>query len=248
MPTLHLLGTGAGHSDATRTTTMLAFAGADSVVVMDCGGDVVQRLLAGGIDLDRIEALIVSHEHPDHVAGFPLFMEKIWLAGRRRPIPVHGPAAALSQARRVWESFSTGSWKGVPEIQWREVALEEGAPVLESGRWRITAAPGTHSVPVIGVRVEDREGGGTIAYSCDTEPSDAITQLARGVNILVHEATGGFGGHTTPEDAAQVASSAGAGRLVLVHLPPGFGEAELVRAREIFTWTDMGEDGATYEF
>ncbi len=248
MPTLHLLGTGAAVSDATRTTTMLALESAAGVVVVDCGGDVVQRLLAAGIGLERIEALVVTHEHADHVGGFPLFMEKIWVAGRRRPIPVHGPAPAIAQARRCWESFETGGWKDVPEIVWGEVALEEGAPVLELGPLRFTASPGTHSVPVVGLRVEDREGGGTVAYSCDTEKSDAITRLARGADILLHEGTGGFGGHTTPEDAAQVAVEAGAGRLVLVHLPPEVPEEAMRRAREIFPRTELGEDGARYEF
>ncbi|MDP9349072.1 MAG: MBL fold metallo-hydrolase, partial [Gemmatimonadota bacterium] len=124
--TLHLLGTGAAVSDASRTTTMLAFESADSVVVVDCGGDVVQRLMAAGVDLDRIEAMIVTHEHPDHVSGFPLFMEKIWLAGRRRPLPVYGPEAGIAQARRAFESFNTSGWKGMPEIEWHSVPLEEG--------------------------------------------------------------------------------------------------------------------------
>lgn len=248
MATLHLLGTGAALSDAGRTTTMLAFESGDSVVVVDCGGDVLQRLMAAGLDPDRIEALVVTHEHADHVSGFPLFMEKIWLAGRRRPIPVYGPAPALSQARRIWEAFETGGWVGVPEIAWGEVALEEGAPVLESEAWRITAAPGTHSVPVIGLRVEDRRGGGVAAYSCDTEESDAIARMARGADLLVHEATGGFGGHTTVEGAARVAARAGAGRLVLVHLPPAVGDDELARARELFPGTEPGADGQSHPF
>nr|MDQ3389088.1 MBL fold metallo-hydrolase [Gemmatimonadota bacterium] len=153
MAILHLLGTGAGHSDASRTTTMLAFSEGARTVVVDCGGDVVQRILQAGIDLETIRALVLTHEHPDHVSGFPLFMEKIWLAGRRVPMPVHGPAAALAQARRTFESFETGGWKGLPEILWGEVALEEGAPVLQDDPWRVTAAPGTHGVPVIGLRV-----------------------------------------------------------------------------------------------
>lgn len=248
MPTLHLLGTGAAFSDASRTTTMLAFEAPESVVVVDCGGDVVQRLLAAGIDLERIDALIVTHEHADHAGGFPLFMEKVWLAGRRRPIPVHGIAPALAQARRCWEAFETGGWKDVPEIQWRETAHEEGAVVLETERWRITAAPGIHPVPVIGIRVEDRQGGGTVAYSCDTEPSEPITRMSRGADILVHEATGGFGGHTSARDAARIAGEVGAGRLVLVHLPPQVDTQDLDRAREAFPAVELGVDGAWYEF
>ncbi|HET6762411.1 MAG TPA: MBL fold metallo-hydrolase [Longimicrobiaceae bacterium] len=248
MATLHLLGTGAAFSDARRTTTMLAFQAPGSVVAVDCGGDLVQRLLAAGMDIDDLRALIVTHEHADHAGGFPLFMERIWLGGRRRPVDVHGIAPALGQARRCWEAFETGGWKDVPEIRWHEVAVAEGAPVLEDADWRITAAPGIHGVPVIGLRVEHVPTGGGVAYSCDTEPSDTITRLSRGADILVHEASGAFKGHTSNEDAARVAVRAGAGRLVLVHLPPDVADGDLAEARGIFPNVEFGEDGGRYEF
>ena len=130
MPTLHLLGTGAALSDPHRTTTMLAFADENSTLVVDCGGDVVQRLLAAGIDLTTIEALILTHEHIDHVGGFPLFMEKIWLAGRRTPIPVYGIEPALDQARRCFATFDTSRWKGLPDVHWISFPAEPDALVL----------------------------------------------------------------------------------------------------------------------
>lgn len=248
MATLHLLGTGAALSDAARTTTMLAFENADSVVMVDCGGDAVQRLLAAGLSPARISALIVTHEHPDHVSGFPLFMEKVWLAKRSRPLSVYGPGTAIRQAERVLGAFDTSGWEGMPEIRWNEIALEEGAPVLEDRAWRITSAPGRHSVPCIGLRVEDRRGGRAVAYSSDTEPSPAITRLASGADLLVHEATGDFPGHTSAEDAARIAADAGAGRLVLVHLPPGMTDSSLDEARKRFSRTELGRDGGRYEF
>lgn len=244
MAVLHLLGTGAALSDAGRTTTMLAFESGERVLVVDCGGDVVQRLLGAGIDLERIEALIVTHEHPDHAGGFPLFMERIWLAGRRRPIDVYGIAAAIAQARRAFEAFNTAGWEGLPEIRWREVELREGAAVLEDASWRVSASPGTHSVPVVGLRVEDVRGGGVVAYSCDTERSEAITRLARGADLLLHEAMAEKArGHTTYAEAAQVAAQAGVRRLVLVHLPPGADDAHLAEARAVFPDTRLGADG-----
>ena len=249
MPVVHLLGTGAGFSGPERTTTMLAFESGGHSVVVDCGGDVIQRLLAAGVDPGGIEAFIVTHEHPDHVSGFALFMEKIWLGGRRHPIPVYGIRPALDQARRVWEAFNTGGWEGVPAIQWNEVRLEAGAPVLSNERWRITAAPGIHGVPVIGIRVEDAQGAGVCAYSCDTAKSAEITEMARGADLLVHEATGTeMGGHTTYLQAAEVARDAGAGRMVLVHLPPFVTDGDLAEARTIYADMRLGEDGARYDF
>ncbi|HMB93064.1 MAG TPA: MBL fold metallo-hydrolase, partial [Rhodothermales bacterium] len=164
MPTLHLLGTGAALSDPHRTTTMLAITNDTSTVVVDCGGDVVQRLLAADIALDTITALIVTHEHPDHVSGFPLFMEKIWLAGRRRPIPVYGIEPALDQARRCFDTFDTSRWDGLPKIQWQPIPHEAGALVLDDAVWHITAAPGIHSVPVVGLRVRSKQSGNVVAY------------------------------------------------------------------------------------
>jgi ribonuclease Z len=249
MATVHLLGTGAGFSGPERTTTMLAFESGGRSVVVDCGGDVIQRLLAAGLDPAGIEAIIITHEHPDHVAGFPLFMEKIWLAGRRDPIPVHGIRPALDQARRAWEAFRTERWEGVPEIREHEVRLEAGAPVLENERWRITAAPGIHGVPVIGIRVEDVAGGGVCAYSCDTAKSTDITEMSRGARLLVHEATGTtLGGHSTYVEAAEVARDAGAARLVLVHLPPGVTDDDLAQARTVFADVSLGQDGARHDF
>ncbi|HEX5724730.1 MAG TPA: MBL fold metallo-hydrolase [Longimicrobiaceae bacterium] len=247
MAVLHLLGTGAAYSDATRTTTMLAFESAGSTIVVDCGGDAVQRLLASQVDPATIDALIVTHEHPDHVAGFPLFVERLWVGGRERPIDVYGIDEAVAQARRAWEAFDTSSWD-VPELRWHRVERAQRAAVLETEHWRVTAAPGIHPVPVVGVRVEDARGGGAVAYSCDTERAEAITGLAANADILVHEATGRFRGHTGNEDAARVARDAGVRRLVLVHLPPDPKEEELAEARSIFPQVEYGHDGGRYEF
>ena len=248
MPTLHVLGSGAAYSGPTRTTTMLALESDHSVVVIDCGGDVVQRLLASGLDPDRISVLILTHEHPDHVGGFALFMEKIWLAKRGRPIVVCGPGAALDRARAVFEAFDTSGWEGLPEIEWRKLSLDEGVEVWTDERWRITGAPGRHGVPVLGLRAEDVLNGGVVAYSADTERSDTIARMSAAADILVHEATGDFAGHTSVQDAAHVASQAGVGRLVLVHLPPTTSEADLADARRSFENLELGNDGARYLF
>jgi ribonuclease Z len=248
MATLHLLGTGAALSSLDRTTTMLAVQNAGSVVLVDCGGDVIQRLLAAGLDPGSIRALILTHEHPDHVSGFPLFMEKLWLAGKHARIPVRGPDPALETARRALAAFDTSRWQGMPEVEWGAVALEEGAEVWSDAEWRITAAPGRHSVPVIGLRFEARPDGGTVTYSADTAPSESIERLAQGTDILVHEATGDFPGHADVSAAAGVAARSRANRLVLVHLPPDIPVREVESAGRVFADLELGADGTRYEF
>ena len=243
---LHLLGTGAAVSAPHRTTTMLAFSTGTDTLVVDCGGDVIQRLLAADLALDSISGLIITHEHADHVSGFPLFMEKIWLAGRRRPLPVYGISPALDQARRCFETFDTSGWEGLPRIDWQAFPREKEASVLENDTWRVTATPTQHAKPSVGLRVEHAPEGRTIAYSCDTEPTAAFTRLAHQAHIMVHEATGAMSGHSSAEQAAQVAADAEAERLFLVHLPPDIEDEDLQDARRIFPRTELGEEQGAY--
>ncbi|HLU82852.1 MAG TPA: MBL fold metallo-hydrolase, partial [Trueperaceae bacterium] len=160
MATTHLLGTGAALSDKDRTTTMLAVTGSTSLVLIDCGGDAAHRLLASNLQLGAVTALIVTHEHADHAAGFPLLMERLWLAGIGERFDVYGIASALRQVQRIHEAFDTSSWPRYPTIHYHEVAHVENAPVLETDDLLITAYPGRHAVPVVGLRVVDKASGG----------------------------------------------------------------------------------------
>ena len=244
--TLYLLGTGAAVSDPHRTTTMLAVEEAGRLILVDCGGDAVQRLLMLGLDPMMLDAVILTHEHPDHISGFPLLIEKLWLLGRREPIPIYGPTQTLVVAHQLFDTFNTDRWEGLPERTWHEVALEVDAPVLENDAMRITAAPVIHPVPTIGLRIEGASGT-VLAYSCDTAKSDNVVHLARGVDLLVHEATGSMPGvHASAEEAAETAAQAGVYRLVLVHLPPAQTDDDLADARQWFSKTEHGEELGTY--
>ena len=247
MATLHLLGTGAAVSDPHRSTTMLALHEDEETVVVDCGGDVLQRLLQSGLDLDSVSSLIITHEHPDHVSGFPLFVEKVWLAGRRRPLPVYGISQALDQARRCFETFNTTGWEGLPTILWNEVRYDERELVFENDDWKVVASPGVHSVPVVGLRFTAKRTGRSIAYSCDTEPCEPIRRLSERADMLVHEATGAGNGHSSARQAAEIAARAGVGRLLLVHLPPGITGDELSDARMVFAGTELGVELGAYD-
>ncbi len=249
MATVHLLGTGAALSDPERTTTMLAVEGDSSLHLIDCGGDAAHRLLASGLDLSKLSGLIVTHEHADHVAGFPLLMERLWLAGIGRSFAVRGIRSALDQARRIHDAFDIGTWPNYPELRYREFPHEEGALVLEDDDFVVRAAPGSHSVPVVGLRFESKRDGRVLVYSCDTEYSPSIVRLAEGADLLIHEASGEAPGHSTAAAAGRVAKEAGVGRLVLVHLPPLNGKEGqwLEEAREAFPGAVLGNDGDKIE-
>ena len=64
----------------------------------------------------------------------------------------------------------------------------------------------------------------------------------------MHEATGAFPGHSTALHAAEVATQAEAGRLLLVHLPPGLSDNDLAEARQRFAQTELGEELGAYDY
>ncbi|MCH7639654.1 MAG: MBL fold metallo-hydrolase [Bacteroidetes bacterium] len=245
--TFYLLGTGAAVSDPHRTTTMLAVEEAGRFVLVDCGGDAFQRVLAAGLDPANLDAVILTHEHPDHVSGYPLLIEKLWLFGRREPIPVYGPAPTLHLARTLFGAFSTDRWDGLPDREYNDVVLEPDVEVLRTDDLSITATPVDHPVPTIGLRFESSDGS-VLAYSCDTAKSHAVVDLARNADVLIHEANGSIPHvHSSPEEAAETAAEAGAERLILVHLPPAVTEDKLVDARRIFGRTELGVELGSYE-
>lgn len=247
---VHLLGTGAAVSDAHRSTTMLAVEAAGETggfVLVDCGGDAVQCLLESGLNPVDIEAVVLTHQHPDHISGFPLLIEKLWLLGRRRPLPVLGPADALDVAERVFACFDTSRWEGLPERDWHPVPMEAAMPLGTWGGLTLTSWPVEHPVPTLGLRFESA-GGTVVGYSCDTSPCASVVEIGREADLLVHEASGHLPGvHASAEEAAETARQAGARLLVLVHLPPKTSEAGLGKAREIFPAARWGVEGERIE-
>ena len=240
--TVHLLGTGAGVSDPERTTTMLAFAHGATTVLVDCGGDAARALQRAGLAPETLSAVVLTHEHPDHISGFPLLIEKMWLLGRRDPIDVHGPAATLAIARKLFGLFDTTRWDGLPTLVWHPVELAEDAAVYERDGLRLRASPVNHPVPTIGLRAE--ADGAVVAYSCDTAPTPVLARLAQGADLLIHEATGHLPDvHCSVDEACDTAVEAGVETLVLVHAPIGAADQDLTRANARVGSVRWGADG-----
>lgn len=243
---LYLLGTGAAVSDPLRTTTMLAVEERGQIVLVDCGGDAFQRMLAAGLDPAQLAAVILTHEHPDHISGYPLLIEKLWLYGWRKPIPVFGPAETLRVAQTTFSAFSTDGWEGLPDLEYHNVAMEPFTIVLENDHLTIRASRVDHPVPTIGLRFENAEGH-VISYSCDTAKSAAVVELAQNADLLVHEATGSIPGvHSSIEEAVEVAMEANTQRLLLVHLPPGLDDSDLESVRAAFPNVELGNPDKVY--
>lgn len=226
MPRVLFIGVSSAFPSATGDPACLlveddpAPAGSGGALLVDCGGIPLQRLLAAGRDPAHLEALFITHTHPDHVAGFPLLVHGLRMLGRTDPLIVAGHDLALGAARQLLLALGLDREQGFP-IRWVEVPRDRSGGVT-AGAMELHTFPGVHSRPALGVRVV--VAGRTLVYSSDTGPGGDAVVEGRGASILVHEMGAlderGHPYHSTPADLAAVAKVAAPGRLVIVHTPP----------------------------
>jgi ribonuclease Z len=251
MARLIILGSGAALANALRDNTYMIVEGRESSALIDCAGSPLHKLQIVGVDLDTLDALIVTHHHPDHIYGVPVLLLGLWLYGRREPFYVFGPQRSVAAIASIMDSLESQDWLSAMSVVFHEVEMREGYRVIESPEFEITTAPVEHSIPTIAVKVMSKETGKSIVYSSDTEPCEALARLAQGVDILIHESTGDYAGHSTPAQAGAMARRCGVGKLVLIHFTALEGELEGLRRAaeaEFRGPVELAEDFAVYPF
>lgn len=245
------LGTAAAVPNETHANTYLAFEGELGFFLVDCGDNPILRIQHAGLALERFRGLILTHFHPDHVAAVPILLMDTWLLKRTDPLPVYGLQDIVDRYNVMMDLFRRDEWPGFFETPCHVVSEKVGALLLEDDDFRITAAPVEHVVPNIGLRVESKRTGRVVAYSSDTSPCDAVVELARDADILIHEAAEPTLGHSSAAQAGEIARRAGARRLVLVHYRPAPHKYDrwIEEATAAFGGpVELGQDLKTYEF
>jgi ribonuclease Z len=220
------LGTSGAVPSPTRDNTALVFYSQDEAVLVDCSGSPYQKILKAGLDPMRVSSLIVTHRHVDHVYGIPSLAHNMGLAGRRTTLHVYALAETMEILRGFLDLFPLEE-KMPYRFELHEVPGKEGHEVHRAKGFRIFSTPVKHGAPNIGLRVEFDSPGerGVVVYSSDTSPCPSLVALARGADILIHEATfphsdaarAASDGHTTGYQAGEVARQAGVKRLFLCH-------------------------------
>ena len=188
------------------------------VVLIDPGYATFPRLL-GHCDARDIDAVLVSHGHPDHCADLSPLLRARALAGRPAPrLPLHAPPGALDAVLALDRPGMLDDY-----LELREFAPGAAFPV---GPFSVSSWLLPHWTPDAGLRL--RAGGSVLAYTGDTGPSPALPALARDADLFIAEASYP---DRVPADsrrflssarqAGQVAAAAGAGHLILTHLMAG---------------------------
>ena len=202
----------------------------------------------------KYSAIFITHHHSDHTADYPALTHLAWIQGIKGKMSVIGPPpiAALHQSALACNAAdaeiriaATGRMPVAGSFQVREIV--EGGVVFTDDRIKVTATLVNHPpfAHAFAYRIDTHDR--SIVISGDTTPSDALIALARGADILVHEAMYVpaidrmlasrpyvppklraflLEGHTTAEECGRIAAQAQVGTLVLTHLLPG-DDAEL---------------------
>lgn len=219
MTKLTILGTASAIPDESHYNTHMAIESTQGVILIDCPGTPILRLKKCGIDPNNVTDLIVTHFHPDHTNGIPLLLMHLWLLGRQTILNIHGLDHSIERIKAVMKLYGWHQWPNFYPVTFKIIEEHDLTQVLVTDDLKIFSSPVCHLLPTIGLRIELIHKHKVIAYSSDTEPCPSLLDLARDADILIHEATGEGPGHTSPMQAGQIATQAGASKLMLIHYP-----------------------------
>ncbi|MDP9363581.1 MAG: MBL fold metallo-hydrolase [Chloroflexota bacterium] len=186
--TVRFVGCGDAFGSGGRFHTCIDVQAAEARFLLDCGASSLIAMKRFGVDPAAIDAILLTHLHGDHFGGLPFFLlDAQFVARRTRPLVVAGPPGLAERTRAAMEVFFPGS-TGIElrfPLDW--VELPERTETSIAG-FAVTPYPVVHpsGAPAYALRVA--VGGKTIAYSGDTEWTDALVDAAQGADLFVCEA------------------------------------------------------------
>lgn len=201
-------------------------------LVLDLGGGAL-GVLQEHIAIADIDAIFISHVHPDHFADlYPLTVACFYGGLGEDRLPLYAPPGFFEPATAILVEGTREAWDGVFDTH--EMRSGETA---EFGSLSVRAFGMSHTGVSLGFRVESPVGA--LAYSGDAGPDDSVAELASGADVFLCEATRQDGGertfHLTARQAGGYAAAAGVGGLVLTHLEPVLDKAKsAAQAAEAF--------------
>lgn len=193
-----------------------------TTVWLDCGPGTLS-VLQEHVAVTDLDAVVVSHEHPDHWLELPVLRNAARYALGVEHLPVYGTAGT----RALFEHVTGGK---VDPLSWTDITDRSTATI---GDLAFSFSATDHPVETLAVRLTSK--GRTFAYSADTGPNWSFTALdpaGEGFDLAFCEATleeddAGAVQHLSGSQAGAMAHAAGVRRLALTHLYEDTGPARV---------------------
>ena len=215
----------------------------DTAVLMDCGPgtvSMVQRFRP----LESLDAIVVSHSHPDHWAELLVLRNAYRWVIERIGVPVFGTEETRS-------SLAALSRDDDHTYDWTTITASSE---LEIGGLGLRFSRTDHPPETLAIRID--ADGRSLAYSADTGPGWTMADLGDGIDLALCEATylhrdrgRSHGAHLSAHEAGDMCRSAGVGSVLLTHQIPG-STSEDFRAEASAAYgapVHVARPGATYD-
>ncbi|OCG26546.1 hypothetical protein A9G45_00395 [Gilliamella sp. HK2] len=256
---LTFLGTSAGSPTAQRNMSSIVLDVRQErgrLWLFDCGEATQMQMQKAKFSLSKLEILFLTHLHGDHLFGLPGVLTSQSLMQNQSSLILVGPKGIKQFIETVIEI--SDSWLNYPL---NIIELEKDCTVFEDNQFRVEAKLLQHRVPCFGYRIlyNDLKKGRKLAILGDTIPCEASIELAKDVDVLVHEATQEHAladkaiarGHSTTTHAATIAKQANAKKLIMTHISPRYSlhdnDKLVSEAKNIFPNTEIATDFSTFE-
>ena len=213
------LGTGGGRFATItqkRRTAGIRILGEKLNLHLDPGPGALVYSVASGLSPEKINALLVSHCHPDHYTDAEVFIEAM-TRGMTRKRGLLAASHSVLYGNEVCGPSISKYHQQMPE---KVIEAKPGVK-FQIGNLNVAVTEARHSDPdTVGFRFET-EDVGDIAYTSDTEYFEGIGKYYKGVRLLIlcvmRPAGKPWKGHMTTEDAIKIIEEAKPENVIITH-------------------------------